>query len=433
MCLISRSFFIASVVIFSNSACLEVGTGLDAGPVEPTKGEAPAIVAEGGPLHFLEADVLFSGAEKWSLPEVELASSWRFQIPMETAESSAFVLLHSDEESLFVVNRMESPSGEIWTSGEERFFTDEQKESAFGFPAQLFSPARTLASSYALAQLLPSWGAESIEVGTWTVDVKSYELDTGFLEKTEKEVSVRGEIWRRSSANLADSRVALHLYFVGELSGNPSANVAPLDVNNAYTHAQFSQSLRVLQDIFSAAGIILLEPELHEIVDLSLQVVDLDSRTCSGDDLDRLFLSPEANAPLLDEEGLHFFFVDRFFCLRNNVDVGAGIAGLAGGVPALMKLGAPKSGVAVATEAFLESPEVLGRIMAHEAGHAFGLFHTAENEALYGEPVFDILDDTPNGPGAEQNLMYFRITSDNTLSAHQKNVLQAHPVVGDGL
>jgi hypothetical protein len=75
---------------------------------------------------------------------------------------------------------------------------------------------------------------------------------------------------------------------------------------------------------------------------------------------------------------------------RNGGDVG----GIAGGTPVPFGMhGTSGSGIAIATDMFLASGDSLGlgRTLAHELGHALGLFHTSEVDGT----AFDPLPDTP--------------------------------------
>jgi hypothetical protein len=58
--------------------------------------------------------------------------------------------------------------------------------------------------------------------------------------------------------------------------------------------------------------------------------------------------------------------------------------------------GSVGSGIAIAADMFVTAQRAaqLGRTLAHELGHALGLFHTTETNGL----VFDPLDDTASCP-----------------------------------
>lgn len=84
-------------------------------------------------------------------------------------------------------------------------------------------------------------------------------------------------------------------------------------------------------------------------------------------------------------------FLIRDFDAQGDVDLG----GITGATPLPWGMhGTAASGIAIAADPLAGDPERLGRTLAHELGHAFGLFHTTE---VNGE-VFDPLPDTPVCP-----------------------------------
>jgi hypothetical protein len=70
----------------------------------------------------------------------------------------------------------------------------------------------------------------------------------------------------------------------------------------------------------------------------------------------------------------------------------ADLGGITGSTPVPFGMhGTAASGIAIAADMLADDPEQLGRTLAHELGHALGLFHTSERDGT----VFDPFDDTP--------------------------------------
>ena len=84
------------------------------------------------------------------------------------------------------------------------------------------------------------------------------------------------------------------------------------------------------------------------------------------------------------------------------------------------------SGVALALTNF-EEGERMGRVMAHEAGHFLGLFHTVERVS----GVVDSLSDTPESAAESRDNLMFFAAENEVLSEQQKEVLRSHPLVND--
>jgi hypothetical protein len=86
--------------------------------------------------------------------------------------------------------------------------------------------------------------------------------------------------------------------------------------------------------------------------------------------------------------------LDVFFVGAIDAVGGGEVDGIAGGTPVAWGMhGGPGSGVVIAADG-LNDPVALGRTLAHEIGHALGLFHTTERDGRVLEP----LPDTPSCP-----------------------------------
>jgi hypothetical protein len=93
---------------------------------------------------------------------------------------------------------------------------------------------------------------------------------------------------------------------------------------------------------------------------------------------------------------------------------GYSIWALSGGIPIPPINGTGHSGVVVSAVLLQQDPLLAGQVMAHEMGHALGLFHTTEGDLVAGAAVTDQVDDTPACPAGAD-----RAPADRTLTASE--------------
>jgi hypothetical protein len=88
---------------------------------------------------------------------------------------------------------------------------------------------------------------------------------------------------------------------------------------------------------------------------------------------------------------------------------GDGLFALAGSIPVPPVAGTPRSGVVVSAALIARDPLWAGQVIAHEVGHALGLFHTTERPAAGA--IHDQIDDTAACPAGAD------VDGDGALSA----------------
>lgn len=279
---------------------------------------------------------------------------------------------------------------------------------ARGFPAQVFSVNRVLGTEQSGAFLVPNTPSVPALDGTWTLRVGQYAVDltTRPPARTPVDRPVRVMLVARGPDTGA-GHVDLNLHVTGSLD-----------------EAFLDAALDVVREAWAPVGLSLGAVRTRA-VDPSLATVELAEGRCEGGQLDAL-LATGQGAPA----GVDLFLVDGFVCLLNGgVDVGGAIGGLSAGIPGPAWVhGSRRSGVAVATGRAADDPLGLGSVMAHELGHFLGLYHTKESSSG-GEPIEDEIEDSPAGDDADENLMYFAVGFDRSLSEGQGQVLRTSPFV----
>jgi hypothetical protein len=256
----------------------------------------------------------------------------------------------------------DTPNGESWFDGE-----------ALDDPAGPINPVAVGDHVYPLTVLIPSGPRAAPSAAGYTLEIETKRAGTARI------TALNGE----PGAGQLD----LNLFYVGaEEFADPSDELP----------ATIAGALDEVDRIFEPAGVFVGElRQIHVTGELLARGGDLpDAEVSRGfaqiiqqyrvfPELPELFkLSAGADNPALD-----VFFVGDIDA-QGSADVG----GFTGATPLPFGMhGTGASGIAIAANPLAGDPQRLGRALAHELGHALGLFHTTETNG----DVFDPFPDTP--------------------------------------
>lgn len=319
------------------------------------------------------------------------------------------VLVWGQPGATVILERALDPDGAaVVDDVEPDSLTERKLAFARGFPAQVFSVNRVLGSEQSGAFLVPNTPSVAASDGRWTLRVGHWLVDL------EASPPARSPVDR-------PVRVILVARGIDGGAGRVDVNVHR---TGGIDDGLIDAALDVVREAWGAVGLRLGEVRTSE-VDSAFRTVELAEGRCEGGQLDALLASGREAEP-----GIDLFLVDGFVCILNGgVDVGGAIGGIAAGIPGPAWVrGSRRSGVAVATGRAAGDPSALGATMAHELGHFLGLYHTKESSSG-GDPIEDEIEDSPAGDDADENLMYFAVGVDTTLSEGQGHVLRTSPFV----
>lgn len=350
------------------------------------------------------------GVEALKIADLDSESdSTILTIDVPSGAQSVAVVIDGAGSNLVTASRIVNPAGEMVFS----FFDDNLTN-------------RTDATDGLYTLLIPSNPDVKLDPGQWQVNFVT-DKPGGF--EAEARVIIKD---KPASAKTVD----VNLFFVG---------VEGLDAETAKTHENFQGVLGNVEGIYSEAGISFGTKNYVDVTGDNADALSvIDSIDGESSELARLFKLSEGQA----EGTLSFFFVSD---IQSGTD-GFPLLGLAGGVPGPPGVqGTARSGIAVNMSDFAEKPERIEFIMAHEAGHFLGLYHTTERNGkgldpngITGEdPISDtaLCPDSADADGdkvlkpsecegmGDDNLMFWTIGSDRKLTAQQGTVMVGNPLV----
>lgn len=374
----------AALALALAAGCAETvtpGRSVDAGD---------AAVADAGPPDAGPASVVEAHALGLVSIRVGESDALTLDLPGDVVALQV-VMVDATDAALLVVTTLEGPDGQRLVDPEAAVDPD----LLLGpFPAAAASPNPAVALASGVGGLLaPNSPAVALTPGPWRLRLGAVDA----LSEAPFDGDVDVTAFVRRGAPLARARLPIHVYCTG--AAGLTAATAPDD-------AALQASLQRAADLLAQAEISL------EIMGFSDAVGPASLPAEGGVDSALHALFRQHDAP----GTVGVFLVGRLVA-----PFGTDVAGVAGGLPGPPILaGTTRSGVALSVDIGL-SPAATGQVLAHELGHALGLFHTVEPGGLP-----DPLPDTPDDPDDTTNLMAPRVAEGpQVLTPQQGAVLRA--------
>ena len=211
-------------------------------------------------------------------------------------------------------------------------------------------------------------------------------------------------------------------------------HIAPglgFNASNAASNSRLQNGIAAMANTYSAANITVEVAGYSNVSGSQFTIID--STDGPGSEMAQLFSRGSGSTDVLD-----------VFMVRA-IDTGSGSPlGVAGGIPGPPGIhGTLNSGVVVAFDPGVVGGSAnLGQIIAHEAGHYLGLFHSTENGDPCAPGEFedcapfgggDPISDTSRGDN--RNMMFFALqtfgggTTNSRISGGQEFVMRRNPLV----
>lgn len=218
----------------------------------------------------------------------------------------------------------------------------------------------------------------------------------------------------------ASGNLNLRLWFVG---------ISGINASNAASNARLQGAIAAMRSAYAQVGITVQVAGYQDITGADatrLTVIDSEA------EMRDLFAHSTPDAP-----NINMFFVQ-------GISASAGLEGaigVAGDIVGPVTLaGTVSSGVVVGWSTTGPGSNMLGQVMAHEAGHYLGLWHVQESQApctATGQTMCsfwggaDPISDTPSGSAGSGYLMFWSTAdgSNRTISRGQGVVMRSNPLI----
>lgn len=351
-----------------------------------------------------------AGPEVIDLGTVEASRNTLGQLVVDVPEDaiSCHVSIETDahQEGTIVYN-LADPTGQTW----------------FAFENFAGSPTRMAPNGGRAHALIPNAPALPFASGR-------YQLQVG-TDATQM-ATYRAYAVVKRGALPARGRIDIDFLFVG---------VPGLSAANAASNSAFNRAFDVFRERYAAMGVDVGDVRYVDVTGADAErYAVIDSTEGPGNELEALYRLAERYT---DNDRFHFYMVRA---IDDSAGQGLVTLGISGGIPGPVPVpGRRASGVAVTTEGYERDPELLGHIMAHEAGHYLGLFHISERDGSSHDPLYDTAecrrDRDANGDGALthdecrgagiENVMFWSADVDvpQSFSADQALVVMRNPTI----
>ncbi|NUO54383.1 MAG: hypothetical protein HOV80_36525 [Polyangiaceae bacterium] len=260
--------------------------------------------------------------------------------------------------------------------------------------------------------MVPNTPSIAMQTGTWTFRIGQVTFGMGAGNELTHE-PVDGPLRIAIVARHADLAAQAMLDIV--VSVHPSSG---LDAASAQNDPVITKALDNVEGALGPVGVTVRSVTYQDTTADIQQPLDL-GVSCLGGDAPLVFDRAPGTG-----DALNLVLIGEFACKVGNTDVGQALAGVSNGIPGLPF--AQRDGVLAATALKDMFPDEWALVVAHEAAHHLGLFHTQEGNLQ----VFDNIADTDDGDPTLY-LMYSNVSEiDGSLlvTPDQGSVVKRHPL-----